>query len=70
MVKATDPFGAMVLANCDAITVTDVNEDPSVTGEPASIDHAENGNELQISADQRLARLQRIRPPPTLTTIA
>ena len=43
-VTATDPFG--VTATSDVtITVTDVNEDPSVMG-AASIDHAENGTEL------------------------
>ena len=38
-VTATDPFGAMATSEV-TIEVTDVNEDPSVTG-AASIDHAE-----------------------------
>ena len=46
---ATDPFGANDSANV-IITVTDVNEDPSVSG-AASIDHAENGTELDINAE-------------------
>ena len=48
-VTATDPFGATVTSNV-TITVTDVNEDPMVTG-AASIDHAENGVELDIDAE-------------------
>ena len=48
-VTATDPFGANDSANV-TITVTDVNEDPSVSG-AASIDHAENGTELDIDAE-------------------
>ena len=40
MVTATDPFGTPVNARV-TITVTDVNEDPSVTG-AASIDHDES----------------------------
>ena len=42
MVTATDPFGAPVTAVV-TIEVTDVNEDPSVTG-AASIDHAESND--------------------------
>ena len=54
-VTATDPFGAPV-TSVVTITVTDVNEDPSVSG-AASIDHAENGTELDIDAEmQRRAR--------------
>ena len=49
MVMATDPFGANDSANV-IITVTDVNEDPSVSG-AASIDHAENGTELDTNAE-------------------
>ena len=48
-VTATDPFGAPVTSMV-TITVTDVNEDPSVSG-AASIDHAENGTELDIDAE-------------------
>ena len=48
-VTATDPFGAPVTSEV-TITVTDVNEDPSVSG-AASIDHAENGTELDINAE-------------------
>jgi hypothetical protein len=48
-VTATDPFGATV-TSVVTITVTDVNEDPSVSG-AASIDHAENGTELDIDAE-------------------
>ncbi len=48
-VTATDPFGAMVMSVV-TITVTDVNEDPMVTG-AASIDHAENGTGLDINAE-------------------
>ena len=48
-VTATDPFGAMVTSEV-TITVTDVNEAPMVTG-TASIDHAENGTELDINAE-------------------
>ena len=40
MVKATDPFGAEIEAQV-TITVTDVNEAPTVSGD-ASIDHAES----------------------------
>ena len=43
MVRATDPFNAFVEAQV-TITVTDVNEAPSVTG-AASIDHAEKSND-------------------------
>ena len=46
IVTATDPFGAMATANVN-ITVTDVNEAPSVTGDD-SIDHAENGTAVQV----------------------
>jgi hypothetical protein len=48
-VTATDPFGATV-TSVVTITVTDVNEDPTVMG-AASIDHAENGTELDIDAE-------------------
>ena len=48
-VTATDPFGAPV-TSVVTITVTDVNEDPSVSG-AASIDHVENGTELDINAE-------------------
>ena len=48
-VTATDPFGATAMSVV-TITVTDVNEDPSVSG-AASIDHAENGTELDIDAE-------------------
>ena len=48
-VTATDPFGTPVTSEV-TITVTDVNEDPSVSG-AASIDHAENGTELDINAE-------------------
>ena len=48
-VTATDPFGANDSANV-TITVTDVNEDPSVSG-AASIDHAENDTVLDIDAE-------------------
>ena len=47
-VTATDPFGAMV-TSLVTITVTDVNEAPSVEG-VASIDHAENAIELDVDA--------------------
>ena len=47
VVTATDPFGAMVTSDV-TITVTDVNESPTVTGD-ASIDHAENG--IALAAD-------------------
>ena len=45
-VMATDPFGAEVTSQV-TITVTDVNEDPMVTGD-ASIDHAES-NEATVA---------------------
>ena len=48
-VTATDPFGADA-TSVVAITVTDVNEDPSVSG-AASIDHEENGTVLEIDAE-------------------
>ena len=48
-VMATDPFGANDSANV-TITVTDVNEDPTVSG-AASIDHAENGTVLDTDAE-------------------
>ena len=48
-VTATDPFGAPVTSEV-TITVTDVNEDPTVSG-ASSIDHAENGTELDIDAE-------------------
>ena len=48
-VTATDPFGATV-TSAVTITVTDVNEDPSVSG-AASIDHAENGTVLDINVE-------------------
>ena len=44
-VTATDPFGSPVMSVV-TITVTDVNEDPILTGEAASIDVAENGTDL------------------------
>ena len=44
-VTATDPFGATAMSVV-TITVTDVNEDPTVSG-AASIDHAENGAVLE-----------------------
>ena len=47
MVTATDPFPAAATSQV-TITVTDVNEDPSVTGD-ASIDHPES-NEDQVAA--------------------
>ena len=53
-VHATDPFGADVSAQV-TITVTDVNEDPSVTG-AASIDHAENSIVLDVAAAEYSAR--------------
>ena len=49
MVTATDPWGATVTSEV-TITVTDVNEDPSVSG-AASIDHEENGAVLDIDAE-------------------
>ena len=49
MVTATDPFGATDTSEV-TITVTDVNEAPSVSG-AASIDHAENGMVLDIDAE-------------------
>ena len=52
-VTATDPFGASITSEV-TITVTDVNEDPIVTG-AASIDHAENGTELDVDASNRTA---------------
>ena len=48
-VTATDPFGAPV-TSAVTITVTDVNEDPSVSG-AASIDHVEDGTVLDIDAE-------------------
>ena len=48
MVHATDPFGASV-TSIVTITVTDVNEDPSVTG-AASIDHAESNDADDVTA--------------------
>ena len=52
-VTATDPFGATVMSVV-TITVTDVNEDPMVTGD-ASIDHAESIDEqvVALAADRR-----------------
>ena len=47
-VTATDPFGAPVTSEV-TIAVTDVNEDPTVSG-AASIDHAENDTVLDIDA--------------------
>ena len=47
-VTATDPFGATV-TSVVTITVTDVNEDPTVMG-AASIDHAENETVLDVDA--------------------
>ena len=43
-VTATDPFGATVMSVV-TITVTDVNEDPMVSGD-ASIDREEGGTAL------------------------
>ena len=48
-VTATDPFGVTATADV-TIEVTDVNEDPSVSG-AASIDHEEGGTELDADAD-------------------
>ena len=48
-VTATDPFGAPVTSEV-TITVTDVNEDPTVMG-AASIDHEENDTVLDIDAE-------------------
>ena len=48
-VTATDPFGATA-TSVVMITVTDVNEAPTVMG-AASIDHAENGTGLDIDAE-------------------
>ena len=47
-VTATDPFGATAMSVV-TITVTDVNEDPTVMG-AASIDHAENETVLDVDA--------------------
>ena len=47
-VTATDPFGAPV-TSVVTITVTDVNEDPTIMG-AASIDHAENETVLDVDA--------------------
>ena len=44
-VTATDPFGASV-TSIVTITVTDVNEDPVLSGGATSIDRAENGTDL------------------------
>ena len=52
-VTATDPFGASTTSEV-TITVTDVNEDPMVTG-AASIDHAENGTVLDVDASNQTA---------------
>ena len=54
MVTATDPFGASATATV-TIAVADVNEAPSVDG-AASIDHDENGTELDIDAEQNDAQ--------------
>ena len=48
-VTATDPFGAEATSQV-TITVKDVNEDPSVTGD-ASIDHAESNAEQVVALD-------------------
>ena len=48
MVKATDPFGSEVEAQV-TVTVTDVNEAPSVTG-AASIDHTESNDPNTVAA--------------------
>ena len=53
-VTATDPFGATVMSVV-TITVTDVNEDPTVMG-AASIDHAENGTVLDIDAEDSVVQ--------------
>ena len=50
MVKATDPFGAEVVAQV-TIEVTDVDEDPMFTDGATSIDHTENGTALDVDAD-------------------
>ena len=50
MVKATDPFGAEVVAQV-TIEVTDVDEDPMFTDGATSIDHTENGTVLDVDAD-------------------
>ena len=47
-VTATDPFGATAMSQV-TITVTDVNEDPTVMG-VASIDHEENETVLDVDA--------------------
>ena len=52
-VTATDPFGATVTSQV-TITVTDVNEAPSVEG-VASIDHAENVTVLDVDASNSVA---------------
>ena len=49
-VTATDPFGAMATAQV-TIMLTDVNEDPSVTG-AASIDHAESNGTAQYKRSE------------------
>ena len=51
-VTATDPFGATAMSIV-TITVTDVNEDPSVTG-AASIDHEENETVLDVDASNQI----------------
>ena len=47
-VTATDPVGATAMSQV-TITLTDVNEDPTVMG-AASIDHKENGTVLDVDA--------------------
>ena len=49
-VTATDPIRGCWIRRIVTITVTDVNEDPTVSG-AASIDHAENGTVLDIDAE-------------------
>ena len=50
------------------ITVTDVNEAPTVMG-AASIDHAENGTELDVDAATDQRGPSRYTPPPMRTTM-
>ena len=70
-VTATDPFGATV-TSVVTITVTDVNEDPTVMG-AASIDHAENNDAtvtaLDIDAENQPTCNLPNTPPPTRTAM-
>ena len=61
-VTATDPFQIMDMAVV-TITVTDVNESPSVMG-AASIDHAENGTVLDVDAAEPYNMRTRPYTPP------